>query len=451
LIEIQLHGRTDVGQVREHNEDSFVVVRIDDNERDVAKLRTHEHGDRGTLLVVCDGMGGAAAGEVASSMAVDAISAMMISDAKFDAPEGISDDDKQSLARKLREAARDANQRIFKEARENVARAGMGTTMTAALLWKKEAVIAQVGDSRCYVWRQGKFTQVTRDQSLVNQLLESGHITPEQAKFFEHSNVILQALGVQDEVEVQLSHVSLRKGDRFMLCSDGLVGVVTDEEIGEIVGNVADPEETARLLIEMANAAGGPDNITVIVAHVAGDLDEPKREDEVTYQLWRIDPEPPPMEMTVEPPSQPSVEPAAAIEPTAEQPAPPATPPAEPPAAAQPPPQAQPAPRATLELVSMAVVVGLIVGSLVTGAALYQQAVPCTVAAPAAGLQVVADGRSAGVSTVETVSGGAAELRLRPGHHQLSLKGSGAPDEIQEVEVQKGSSCSFKIPNTDGK
>jgi protein phosphatase len=456
LIEIQLHGRTDVGQVREHNEDSFVVVRIDDNERDVAKLRTHDQGDRGTLLVVCDGMGGAAAGEVASSMAVDAIAAMMISDVKFDAPQGISDDDKQSLARKLREAARDANQRIFKEARENVARAGMGTTMTAALLWKKEAVIAQVGDSRCYVWRQGKLTQVTRDQSLVNQLLESGHITPEQAKFFEHSNVILQALGVQDEVEVQLSQVSVRKGDRFMLCSDGLVGVVTDEEIGEIVGSVADPEEAARLLIEMANAAGGPDNITVIVAHVAGELHEPKPEDEIKYELWRIDPEPPPMEITVEPSTQPVAEPAPDNDPTGEVPT---QPPAQ---QAEPPPEAAPSvnrtpqavevkQRPTLELVSMAVVVGLIVGSLVTGAALYQQAVPCTVEAPAAGLLVVADGRSAGVSTVEAGSGGAAELRLRPGHHQLSLKGSGAPDEIQEVEVQKGGTCSFKIPNTDGK
>jgi serine/threonine protein phosphatase PrpC len=443
LIQIQLHGRTDVGQVREHNEDSFVVVHIDDNERDIAKLRTHDQGEKGTLLVVCDGMGGAAAGEVASSMAVDAIAAMMISDAKFAPPEGVTDDDKQSLARKLREAARDANQRIFKEARENVARAGMGTTMTAALLWKKEALIAQVGDSRCYVWRQGRFTQVTRDQSLVNQLLESGHITPEQAKFFEHSNVILQALGVQDEVEVQLSRVSLRKGDRFMLCSDGLVGVVTDEEIGEIVGGVADPEEASRLLIEMANAAGGPDNITIIVAHVDGEeLAAATEADQIKYELWRIEPEPPPLEITVEPSSQ-----SFADEDTGESPA---AEPLVPPAPAQAT-QPQGARRATLELVSMAVVVGLIAGSLATGMALYQQAVPCTLEAPTAGLQVVADGRSAGVSTVDGTgqNGGVAELRLRPGHHQLSLQGQGAPDEIQEVDVQKGGACNFKIPSAE--
>ena len=220
-IAVELHGRTDVGQVREHNEDAYVVVRLEDDQREVDKLRQHDLGARGTLLVVCDGMGGAAAGEVASSMAVEAIGAVMLGQEKFAPPAGVTDDEKQSLARKLRQSAREANARIFREARENVTRAGMGTTMTAALLWKDHALIAQVGDSRCYVWRQGKFsTQVTRDQSLVNQLLESGHITAEQAKFFEHSNVILQALGVQEDVEVQLSRVELRRGDRLLLCSD---------------------------------------------------------------------------------------------------------------------------------------------------------------------------------------------------------------------------------------
>jgi protein phosphatase len=426
---VELHGRTDVGQVREHNEDNFVVVGLDGDQRDLAKLRKHDLGERGLLLCVCDGMGGAAAGEVASQMAVEAIGATMVGNEKFAPPEGVTDDDKSSLARKLRAAAREANARIFREARENVARAGMGTTMTAALVWKKHAIIAQVGDSRCYVWRKGAFTQVTRDQSLVNQLLESGHITAEQAKFFEHSNVILQALGVQEEVEVQLSKVELRKGDRFMLCSDGLVGVVTDEEIGEIVGTVDDPEEATRILCEMANAAGGPDNITVIVAHVDGDgMPAPTDADALKYELWRIEPEVPALEITVEPSSQPFAEPEP-TEPEANQP-----------------PAPMPAQRATLELVSMAVVVGLIVGSIVTGAALYGQAVSCSVEAPASGLAVMADGRPSGAQTEDTSQGHLAELRLRPGHHQLALKGQGAPDEIQEVDVQKGGTCAFKIP-----
>jgi protein phosphatase len=431
---VELHGRTEVGQVREHNEDSFLVVRLDDDVRDLVKLRTHELGKKGTLLVVCDGMGGAAAGEVASSMAVESLGATMLADKPVEPPPGFTDDGKTALARKLRGAARDANAQIFKEARENLARSGMGTTMTAVLLNGTNAVIAQVGDSRAYVWRRGVFTQVTRDQSLVNQLLESGHITQEQAKFFEHSNVILQALGVQEEVEVQLSQVELRRGDRFMVCSDGLVGVVTDEEIGEVVGGVADPEECSRVLCEMANAAGGPDNITCIVAHVGGDgVTEPGDADTVSYSLWRIDPEPaaplPPSE--VAPPLEPTAPITASVE----------TPP--------PPPVVAPssvAPRrATLELVSMAVVVGLIVGSVATGAAIYQQAVPCTVEARAAGLSVVTDGRDSGARTVE----GGTRFRLRPGRHTISLAGPGAPDEIVETEVSRDAVCAFKIPSAE--
>ena len=208
---MRLHGRTDVGLIREHNEDSFVIVRLDDGAREPEKLAAHTLGPRGTCCVVCDGMGGAAAGEVASGMAIESLAATMLDEHMVDAPDGVVDDERQHLARKLRGAARDANAKIFTEARENLARSGMGTTMTAVHLWRDSALIAQVGDSRAYVWRQGAFTQVTRDQSLVNQLLETGQITVEQAKFFEHSNVILQALGVQEEVEVQLSKVELRK------------------------------------------------------------------------------------------------------------------------------------------------------------------------------------------------------------------------------------------------
>jgi len=195
-VEVRLCGRTDVGLIREHNEDSFVIVRLDDGTREPDKLAAHTLGPRGTLLVVCDGMGGAAAGEVASGMAIESLATTMLDGADVAAPDGVIDDEQTHLARKLRGAARDANAKIFKEARENLTRSGMGTTMTAVHLWAGAALIAQVGDSRAYVWRQGAFTQVTRDQSLVNQLLETGQITVEQAKFFEHSNVILQALGV---------------------------------------------------------------------------------------------------------------------------------------------------------------------------------------------------------------------------------------------------------------
>ena len=430
-VQVHLNGRTDVGLIREHNEDSFVIVRLDDGVREPEKLTHHELGDRGTLLVVCDGMGGAAAGEVASGMAIESLAATMLEGQLSLAPEGVVDDDRTQLARTLRNAAREANFRIFKEARENLARSGMGTTMTAMHLWRRHALIAQVGDSRAYVWRQGHFTQVTRDQSLVNQLLETGQITAEQAKFFEHSNVILQALGVQEEVEVQLSKVELRRGDRLLLCSDGLVGVVSDEEIGAVMGAMDDPAETARILVEMANAAGGPDNVTVIVAYVEGvGLPPVADEDRVEFAHWRIDPDPPP----VPPGLHDSFDSFGSPPPTGEQ------------RILHTGPGTQPR-RATAELMSMAVIVGLILGSLVTGALLYRRGVHCRVEAHQAGLAVLTDGHDSGART----SDGSIEMRLSPGRHIVTLRsrdGAMAPFDARVVEAASGETCevSFTEP-----
>jgi serine/threonine protein phosphatase PrpC len=432
-VEIRLGGRTDVGLIREHNEDSFVIVRLDDGVRDPGQLTRHELGERGTLLVVCDGMGGAAAGEVASGMAIESLTSTMLDGHMVAAPEGVVDDERTQLARKLRGAARDANARIFREARENLARSGMGTTMTALHLWRRHALVAQVGDSRAYVWRQGHFTQVTRDQSLVNQLLETGQITLEQAKFFEHSNVILQALGVQEEVEVQLSKVELRRGDRLLLCSDGLVGVVSDEEIAAVMGSLDDPGETARILVEMANAAGGPDNVTVIVAHVDGaGLSEPTSDDVLQFAHWRIDPEPPPPPQGMNdsfdsfgtPPPSPTGEQRIMH-------------------------HAQPR-RATAELMSMAIVVGLILGSMVTGAMLYRHGVRCRVDAHQSGLAVLTDGHDSGARTAD----GAVELRLSPGHHIVALRGGNgamAPFNARVVDVVSGEACEVSFTEPAGR
>jgi hypothetical protein len=276
------------------------------------------------------------------------------------------------------------------------------------------------------VWRQGAFTQVTRDQSLVNQLLETGQITVEQAKFFEHSNVILQALGVQEEVEVQLSKVELRRGDRMMLCSDGLVGVVSDEEIGAVVGSIDDPAEAARILIEMANGAGGPDNVTVIVAHVDGSgIPGATEADALTFAHWRIDPEPPPLQTSGDetfdgfgaPASAPTTEHRVVASSSA---------------------SSHAARKPTMELMSMAVVIGLILGGIVTGAALYRHGVRCRVAARQPGLAVLWDGHDTGARTGE----GAIELRLPPGHHVMSLRANGAPPIAdRDVQVEPGQMC----------
>jgi len=428
-VHVEVVGRTEVGQVREHNEDSYLIISLDSGTRDAALLRRHDLGERGTLLVVCDGMGGAAAGEVASNMAVESLAQTMRESGVPEPPVGRTDDAPTSLGRKLRNAARDANAQIFREARQNLARSGMGTTMTAVLLSGTDAYIAQVGDSRAYVWRDGSFTQVTRDQSLVNQLLESGHITPDQAKFFEHSNVILQALGVQEDVEVQLSRVALRRGDKLLVCSDGLVGVVTDEEIGAVLGAVDDLEDAARMLCELANGAGGPDNITVIVAKVAGEaLPAPAPEDGLTYALWRIDPEEPktpPLDDHTEP-----MNPPAEAPPTREL------------STIAPPPART---RPLIELVSMAVVLGLLIGGVVTGAALYTGGVPCQIESQVPGWSVLTDGQDTGARTVE----GAVELRLKPGHHSFELRGQGAPNEAQEIDVVRGEVCSLRFSTLD--
>ena len=178
-------------------------------------------GDKGAALLVCDGMGGAAAGEVASQMAVDSI---------FDAMAASEPQDRDGFARLLRRAVQHANERIFIQSRDNQSERGMGTTCTVASLVDETLIIAQIGDSRCYVLRDGKLAQVTKDQSLAWQLIEAGAMTADEAKAFEHANIILQALGVQERVEVVLSQVTLRKGDVALLCSDGLHGPVADEE-----------------------------------------------------------------------------------------------------------------------------------------------------------------------------------------------------------------------------
>ena len=418
-------GRTDVGLVREHNEDNFTCVRLDDDARAPEQLLHHAIVGKGTLLCVCDGMGGAAAGEVASSMAVATVPEILRGDRTAAAPAGVEDDDEAKLARQLRFAAEEANRLIYAEQQTNLARSGMGTTMTAAVVRGDRAVIAQVGDSRCYVFRRGVLTQVTRDQSLVNQLLETGQITAEQAKYFEHSNVILQALGVQEDVEVQLSRVQLRRGDRLLLCSDGLVGVVSDEEIAAVLGSVEDPAEAARLLIELANGAGGPDNITVVVAYAGGQaLAEPTDADVIEYQTWRIDPvvETPDVAQGFEVPEN-----TASLHPMA--------------APSEPPPPAPRPPVRPVQLFSMATIIGLMIGSVLVGWAIYARAVPCRVRATRGGLVVLADGRDSGARTIE----GEVPLRLHPGHHRIGLAAPRrAADLVQaqkDVDVRSGEAC----------
>ncbi len=263
-IAIEVFGKTDVGLIREHNEDNFLVADVTGSVRaaDGRPPFTFKLGDKGALLLVCDGMGGAAAGEVAAQMAVDAIyEALTVAEAQ----------PRDGFARLLRRAVERANERIFIQSRDNQSERGMGTTCTAAALVDDTLVVAQIGDSRCYVLRDGKLAQVTKDQSLAWQLIEAGAMTPEEAKAFEHANIILQALGVQEHVEVVLSQVQLRKGDVALLCSDGLHGPVSDEEMLSVLVTEPDLQKAGDALIQKALDRDGPDNITVALARFDGE------------------------------------------------------------------------------------------------------------------------------------------------------------------------------------
>lgn len=292
-IRIRLFGRTDVGQIREHNEDNFLIADLTRRSRSLMETdREQVVGARGTVLGVCDGMGGAAAGEVASQLAVDIIYEKL--------SQGDPPSDHNELARRLVNAVEEAGVRIFNEARADRTRRGMGTTATVAALMDPRLFIAQVGDSRAYVLRNGRLVQVSRDQSLVNQLIEAGQLTEEEAETFEHNNIILQALGTAETVQVDLTYVDLRRGDVLLLCSDGLSGMIRADEIREVLTTIPEPIDACRELTERANRAGGHDNITVIVARFDGTMlpDAQSDDAEPTYQKYAL-PETPMAEPTI--------------------------------------------------------------------------------------------------------------------------------------------------------
>lgn len=263
-ITVRCSGRTAVGQVRDHNEDNFVVANLATGEiqpRD--EMFEDDIGDRGLIFAVCDGMGGAAAGEVASQMAVDILVEAM--------RRGGPPKNRDGLARRLVSAVEEAGRRIFDAAQRERSRRGMGTTATVAVLVDRVMFLAEVGDSRAYLLRQGELRQLTKDQSLVNQLIEAGHLTEDEAEAFEHSNIILQALGTSESVQVDLTFVELRRGDRLLVCSDGLSGLLHADTLRTTLEELRDPAECSAKLIEYAETAGGHDNITVVVADFEGE------------------------------------------------------------------------------------------------------------------------------------------------------------------------------------
>jgi protein phosphatase len=281
VAQIELFARTEVGCVRKRNEDHFLVLNLQTGERGLLPhQRVQQLTQRGTLISVCDGMGGAAAGDVASGLAVDTLAEQMRSRSPF--PD-------LAVAQEALHTAIDAvNDRIRTAAIEDPTRHGMGTTLTAALAFGPELLIGHVGDSRAYIRRGRALTQITTDHSVVGQLIAAGRLLPEQAKDYEHRNVLLQALGVTPRVGPEFTVVQMRAGDVLLLCSDGLTGPLGDDTILALMLRYEDPMRCCRALTEAACAAGGPDNVTVAVARFTGDgLSLPHGREEVAVQRYQ--------------------------------------------------------------------------------------------------------------------------------------------------------------------
>jgi protein phosphatase len=208
-------------------------------------------------------MGGAAAGDIASKIGTETLyDAMMAATPLYDAA---------GAQEALLSAIATANRAILDFARNNPGKRGMGTTLTAALIFGHDIYIVHIGDSRAYLRRGRTLTQLTTDHSIVGQMIASGQLTPEQGRSYEHRNVLLQALGVQPVIQPELVHVSLHAGDVLLLCSDGLTGPLEDPRILELMLKYQDPVRCCRALTEAACAAGGPDNVTVAVGRFVGD------------------------------------------------------------------------------------------------------------------------------------------------------------------------------------
>ncbi|MFN0111243.1 MAG: protein phosphatase 2C domain-containing protein [Blastocatellia bacterium] len=269
-INLALYAQTDVGMVRSGNEDNFLILDLSSGkswtacEEEPQELLTYTQGYYGTLLAVSDGMGGALAGEVASRMAVETVRDRMLQLQAHDVY------GKMPFHERMRLAVEEANLVIHADGQTNQSHRGLGATFTSVAINGSQLYFAQVGDSRAYLIRQGDIARITKDQSLVQQLIDAGQITEEEAETHSYRNVILQALGAHNNVNVEVNTVHICQLDTLVLCSDGLSGKMHADEIANIVNAASDFKSACQALISLANERGGEDNITVVVAQFSG-------------------------------------------------------------------------------------------------------------------------------------------------------------------------------------
>ncbi len=233
-MRVLVGAASDIGQVREGNEDSYLVL--------------------DPLFAVADGMGGHRGGDVASTLALQTVERM------FSAHDG-----------SLIEQVEAANRAVFERSQSDRAVAGMGTTLTAALVQGGRVRLAHVGDSRAYLYRDGELLLLTEDHTLVHRMVEEGEITKEEAETHPHRNILTRALGTDDAVQVDEVPVDVRPGDRLLLCTDGLTGMVHEDEIRGVLQRTREPQAAVQQLVDLANRAGGIDNITAVILDIADD------------------------------------------------------------------------------------------------------------------------------------------------------------------------------------
>ncbi|RKH25035.1 Stp1/IreP family PP2C-type Ser/Thr phosphatase [Corallococcus sicarius] len=249
-MRIEVAGSTHVGMKRNHNEDNYLVL-------------TEEN-----LVCVADGMGGHSSGEIASRIAVDELGEFFRMTSKDqDATWPFKMDKQRNYdENRLSTGIKLANARIFERATVDTKYKGMGTTIVSVHFSDTAAYVGHVGDSRVYFFRGGMLQQVTEDHSLLNDYLKAKKLTPEEIENFPHKNVIVRALGMKEQVQVDVTRVDPLENDVFLLCSDGLSGMVTDAQMQDILSRTPELEKACGQLIDLANAAGGNDNVTCVLA-----------------------------------------------------------------------------------------------------------------------------------------------------------------------------------------
>ena len=295
---VELHAKSDVGRVRRGNEDNFLILDLttgrawtgSDGAEAPAEMSRFDLGEKGLVLVVSDGMGGALAGDVASRMAVETVREMLVGSEGEEETRPTGGNDEKALVDYLRHATVYANLAIHHRSQEDTRCAGMGATFTGAAIKGDFLDLVQVGDSRAYMIRGQQVKLATKDQSLVQQLVDVGQISEAEAETHMFRNVILQALGAQRELSPVTGRLRLRRDDILLLCSDGLSGKLRAEDIRRIVTELNHNLEAAcEALVEEANNRGGEDNITVVLARFTGDEMTEASDSRITIELPQLE------------------------------------------------------------------------------------------------------------------------------------------------------------------